>query len=186
MMTKFNCSQPPRHLEDDLDIQGEIDRLTDRQDYLKALVIAKTCTKEEAVEYAVNCARSVLHIFEEKYPEDKRPRQAIEAAEAWLRHPSEKNRRAAAEAAGAAAAAYAVYAAAYAAAAAADAYAAAAAAAAATAVDAADAAVADAVAVVAAYVSAATTAWAAEAAALAKKAEQQTAISGRRRGCWCC
>ena len=72
-------------------------------------------TKPQAVQIAVECAKHVLPIFEKRRPDDKRPRQAIEAAEAWLKDPSEKNRgacRADADAADAAAYAYAAYAAA--------------------------------------------------------------------------
>lgn len=40
--------------------------------------------KELWVKLGVWSARRVLHLFEEKYPKDDRPRKAIEAAEAWL------------------------------------------------------------------------------------------------------
>ncbi len=33
--------------------------------------------------WSIDCAEYVLPIFEEKYPNDKRPREAIEAAKAW-------------------------------------------------------------------------------------------------------
>lgn len=36
--------------------------------------------KKKLILFAADCAESVLHLFEEKYPEDKRPRLAIEAA----------------------------------------------------------------------------------------------------------
>ena len=39
---------------------------------------------ELTVRLAVWCARRVLRVFEEAVPGDRRPRQAIEAAEAWL------------------------------------------------------------------------------------------------------
>ena len=98
-------------------------------------LIVRLMDKPQKVAYAIFAARQVLEIFEKKYPEDKRPRKAIEAAEDYLKNPTEENRAAyAAYAAAAAAAAYAAYAA-YAAAAAA-------AAAAAYAADAADAAAA--------------------------------------------
>ncbi len=64
--------------------------------------------------YAIYWAEAVLHIFEEKYPDDNRPRKAIEAAKEYLRHPTEENKQAAdaaAYAADAADAAYAAYAA---------------------------------------------------------------------------
>lgn len=35
--------------------------------------------------WATDCAEHVLHLFEEKYPEDKRPRKAIEAGRVWIR-----------------------------------------------------------------------------------------------------
>ncbi len=35
--------------------------------------------------WAASCAEHVLHLFEEVRPEDARPRQAIEAARAWVR-----------------------------------------------------------------------------------------------------
>lgn len=35
--------------------------------------------------WAADCAQHVLHLFEEAQPDDKRPRQAIEAARAWAR-----------------------------------------------------------------------------------------------------
>lgn len=38
---------------------------------------------ESLVLWATNCAEEVLHIFEEKYPNDDRPRKAIEAGRMW-------------------------------------------------------------------------------------------------------
>jgi hypothetical protein len=35
--------------------------------------------------WACDCAEAVLRLFEERYPEDDRPRKAIEAARAWVR-----------------------------------------------------------------------------------------------------
>jgi hypothetical protein len=61
----------------------------------------------------------VLKHYEDRYPEDKRPREAIQAALKWAKDPTEANRAAAnaayVAAAAAAAAAYAADAAAYAA-----------------------------------------------------------------------
>jgi len=67
---------------------------------------------------AVDAAKSCVHIWNERYPEDERPNKAIEAVEAWLSNPCEETANvayAAANAANAANAAYAAYAAAYAA-----------------------------------------------------------------------
>ena len=44
--------------------------------------------KINRVRYAVFAAEQVLHIFEEKYPDDKHPRKAIEAAKAYINNPS--------------------------------------------------------------------------------------------------
>jgi len=60
---------------------------------------------KDSVKLAISAARLVLHKFEEYYPNDKKPRKAIEAAEAWLANPCEETREAAMEAADAASAA---------------------------------------------------------------------------------
>src|SRR3990167_165452 len=44
------------------------------------------------VKYAVFAAKNVIDIFEKEYPDDKRPRQAIEAAKKCLKNPSKKNK----------------------------------------------------------------------------------------------
>ena len=49
-------------------------------------------TKMISVKWALSCAKRVLHIFEEKYPDDKIPRKAIEAVFNWIKDPSEKNK----------------------------------------------------------------------------------------------
>jgi hypothetical protein len=87
--------------------------------------------REQAIAYSVFAAEQVLPIFEQEYPNDKRPRKAIEAAKQVVLNDTEENRKIAVNAANAAAnatnaanaanaaadaAAYAVYAAAYAAA----------------------------------------------------------------------
>ena len=64
-------------------------RTCERSDWLFwALNQTQILTKKQSVEIAIACARHTLPIFEEKYPEDLRPRKAIEAAENWLRDPS--------------------------------------------------------------------------------------------------
>ena len=47
--------------------------------------------KPLSVEYVIGCARHVLPNYEQKYPDDDRPRKAIEAAERWLKEPTEEN-----------------------------------------------------------------------------------------------
>ena len=44
------------------------------------------------VAYGVFAAEQVIHLFEEKYPNDKRPRQAIEVAKACIEKPSKENK----------------------------------------------------------------------------------------------
>jgi hypothetical protein len=44
------------------------------------------------VTFAADCAEHVLPKFEDRYPDDKRPRQAIEAARAWVTCPSPETR----------------------------------------------------------------------------------------------
>jgi len=81
------------------DPEAYIADLPPRQAYLKAFVDGGTCTHAQAVEYACLCAEGVLHIFEQDYPQDQRPRQAIEVARRWLAEPTEANRLHAADAA---------------------------------------------------------------------------------------
>ncbi len=88
--------------------------------------ITKILDRTDKIRYAVFAAEQVLDIFEKKYPNDPRPRNAINAAKKVIEADIEENRNAAA----ADAAAYAAYAAVAADAAADAAYAAAAAAAA--------------------------------------------------------
>jgi hypothetical protein len=80
--------------------------------------------KPRLVAFAADCAERLLLKFEERYPDDMRPRRAIEAARAWVTCPSPEMQQAARTASDAASAAAADAAAAYAAADAAAAYAA--------------------------------------------------------------
>jgi hypothetical protein len=70
--------------------------------------------RQVRVLFAVKCAESVLGLFEEMYPNDTRPRKAIEVAKGWTKNPTKNAAYAAAYADGAADAdAYAAGAAAY-------------------------------------------------------------------------
>jgi hypothetical protein len=69
-------------------------------------LLVRLMTHKQQVQYAVYAAEQVIGIYEAKYSDDKRPRQAIDAAKKYVANPSKKNRaaaRAAAEAAWAAA-----------------------------------------------------------------------------------
>ena len=54
-------------------------------------LLTRLMDKQQAVKYAIFAAELVLPIFEAKYPDDKRPRKAIEAAKECLKNPTEKN-----------------------------------------------------------------------------------------------
>ena len=56
-------------------------------------------TQKDSVALSIFAAELVIGNYEKKYPDDDRPRKAIEAAKAWLKDPSEKNRSAARSAA---------------------------------------------------------------------------------------
>ena len=75
-------------------------------------LIVRIMNKKQKVEYAIFAAEQAISIFEKKYPEDNRPRNAINAAKKYLKNPCKKTKNAADAAADAAdAAAYAAYAA---------------------------------------------------------------------------
>lgn len=44
----------------------------------KVWIARRVLNKNQLVHWAILCAQSVLHIFEEKYPNDKRPRECID------------------------------------------------------------------------------------------------------------
>ena len=64
--------------------------------------ICRIFTDEQKIKYVIFAAEQALHLFEEKYPNDDRPRKAIEATKACLKSSTEENKQAAAEAAEAA------------------------------------------------------------------------------------
>ena len=100
-----------------VEVRGEHLRQDDKQCWSEMRVVrAYEWTKPDSVAMAIYCAELVVGIYEKQHPDDKRPRQAIEAAKAWLNDPTEENRQAASAASAAAYdAAYAAASAAYAA-----------------------------------------------------------------------
>lgn len=69
---------------------------TDKECWREMRVVkAYEWAKKDSVAIAIDAARLVLPIFEKIYPNDKRPRKAIEAAINWLKNPTKKNRKAA-------------------------------------------------------------------------------------------
>jgi hypothetical protein len=73
-------------------------------------MLTKIYDKMQNIKYAIFAAEQVINIYEKQYPNDYRPRNAIEAAKDYLQNPNEKTAYAAAytaaDAAAAAAAAY--------------------------------------------------------------------------------
>jgi hypothetical protein len=95
-------------LSDDVVLRWTVDKL-DKYRWCNWL-LSRILSKDEKIKYAIYSARLVIDIFEKKYPNDNRPRKAIEAAELYLEGKVTKEQiRDAADAA------YAAYAAAYAA-----------------------------------------------------------------------
>ena len=77
-----------------------IRKMTDRRyrlDWANWL-IARVMTRPQYLAYAIYSAEQVIDIFEKKYPDDKRPRDAIEAAKAVLKDDTAENRERAASA----------------------------------------------------------------------------------------
>jgi ATP phosphoribosyltransferase regulatory subunit HisZ len=94
--------------------RGESVAAGDKVAFSSARLVSQvgTLTQIIAVQWAAECAKRVLRHYEDRYPEDKRPREAIQAALKWAKDPTEANRDAAYAAAAyaAASAAYATYA----------------------------------------------------------------------------
>jgi len=62
-------------------------------------LIVRVMDYSQYVSYAVYAAEQVIDIFEKEFPDDKRPREAIEAAKKCIENPSEENKKEAAMAA---------------------------------------------------------------------------------------
>ena len=81
--------------------RGEFVAAGDKVAFSSARLVSQvgTLTQIIAVQWAAECAKRVLRHYEDRYPEDKRPREAIQAALKWAKDPTEANRNAAATAA---------------------------------------------------------------------------------------
>lgn len=78
--------------ETDLHKLYELAKRDDMLHYANWLIV-RLMKKEQCVKYAVFAARQVLHLFETRCPDDNSPRLAIEAAEKYLKNPSEENQK---------------------------------------------------------------------------------------------
>ena len=69
----------------DLEHAEFIDYLIKREklDWANWLIV-RLLSKDNRVKYAIYAAELVLHIFEDKYPEDDRPGKALEAAKEYF------------------------------------------------------------------------------------------------------
>ena len=77
-------------------------------------LLVRVMDYKQYVSYAVYAAEQVIKNYEKQYPDDKRPREAIEAAKKCIKNPSDENKKEADRAAGrAASASNAAYSAAY-------------------------------------------------------------------------
>jgi hypothetical protein len=98
------------HKETDHETFTTLTRLSKNNPKWGNWLIVRLMTHDQRRRYAIYAAEQVIGIYETKYPNDKRPRQAIDAAKNYLKNKSVKN-FAAAGAAGAAEAAGAAWAA---------------------------------------------------------------------------
>lgn len=94
-----------------VEVSGESEIQDDKESWSYMRIIKAYHWKRiDSIALAIYAAELVLHIFEEEYPEDDRPRKAIEAAKKVLSDDTEENRKAATSASSTAhAAAHAAY-----------------------------------------------------------------------------
>ncbi len=93
------CGEAIKWIEkqDTEDVFELIDRLRkseveDKYDWLYWAIPRLFKVKRNIVKFAVYCAELTLPIFEKEYPNDKRLRQAMQAAKNWIKNPTKKNR----------------------------------------------------------------------------------------------
>jgi hypothetical protein len=110
---KYACSEAVQYLKDEkligensVDLVKRSIKLGEHLDWAGWMIV-RTMKKEQYLAYAIYAAEQVLHIFEKKYPGDRRPREAIRATKRYLKEPTSKNKEAAYAASTAAYAAYA-------------------------------------------------------------------------------
>jgi hypothetical protein len=72
----------PNQLEEDMQMKRPKFSIT-RKDEEMVELVSKTDHKTLAL-WAIDCAERVMPYFEEKYPQDHRPRQAIETLTTWI------------------------------------------------------------------------------------------------------
>jgi len=79
-----------------VEVNGKSESQQDKEVWSDMRVIkAWKWQKKDSVALAVYAAKLCIFNFEKQFPEDKRPRLAIDAAERWIENPTEENRSAA-------------------------------------------------------------------------------------------
>lgn len=80
----------------EVEVAGKHEVQDDKEVWEKMRVVRSwKWTKKDSILFAIFAARLVLKNFEKEFPCDDRPRKAIEAAEAYAKNPTKKNREAA-------------------------------------------------------------------------------------------
>jgi len=79
-----------------VEVRGDNEKQSDKQCW-REMKIEKVYRweKKDSVALSIYAAELVIKNFEKKYPSDKRPREAIQAAKKWLKNPTKKNQDAA-------------------------------------------------------------------------------------------
>ena len=87
-----------------VEVRGKSEIQSDKECWSEMRVVkAWEWTKEDSVTFSIFASEQVLINYEKVYPNDKRPREAIEAAKKWLKNPTDANASAARSAADSAA-----------------------------------------------------------------------------------
>ncbi len=83
-----------------VEVKGEIIRDVDKWTCEQMRIVkAWKWTKKDSVALSIFSAELCIGIYEKQYPNDDRPRKAIEAAKKWLKNPTKENESAAESAA---------------------------------------------------------------------------------------
>jgi hypothetical protein len=84
----------------EVEVKGKHQTQDDKEVWEKMRIVKEwEWTKKDSVLFSIYAAYLCLDNFEKVYPNDKRPREAIEAAERYIENPTEKNQEAAESAA---------------------------------------------------------------------------------------
>jgi len=79
-----------------VEVRGDSLKESDKQVWSEMKIVkAWKWKREDSISLAIFAAELVIDIFEKKYPNDKRPREAIEAAKRVLKNDTKENRAAA-------------------------------------------------------------------------------------------